>query len=285
MHNFQPIKFKASQSKGVNMDNQKEDPSKLLLSNAETKDVIDNIKQSSSKHLHVLGLKQDSFEYLIDTYGDQFTRIDFDKCPLVNDLSKLSKLGNIESISYYWNQRAERLWDMSSNKKLKSLKLIDFTRIHQLDDLTTSNHLEDIEFGNEIWSTWILNTLKPIADVKNLKKLWFSAKKIEDFRITPLSKIKNLEEINFPLNLFTTEKIAWLKARVGDDVKSRVLAPLMVRERPINTGKKNIDTYIIGKRKPSLDSSIDSARIEKYIMKFNNLVEYYKNNPDEKEPV
>ena len=256
----------------------------LSIVGAETINEIDRQMKASYKKLEITGLKQEGFDYLIEKYGERFNQISFFKCPLVGDLSKLEMLRGIKSLSFYWNQRANRLWDLSKNLELKSIRIEDFTRLHRLDDLINSDSLEEIRFGDKIWDSLVLETLNPISNVKNLKKLSFSAKKIEDFRISPLAEIDHIKELEFPSNLFTTEKVAWLTARIGDRVKSIVLAPFLTTFPPIAYNGKKIDTYIVGKRKPSLDSTKDADRIKKYVDKFNSLTKYYRENPEEPEP-
>ncbi|MCW8855976.1 MAG: hypothetical protein OQJ95_01340, partial [Kangiella sp.] len=138
--------------------------------------------------------------------------------------------------------------------------------------------------GDRVWSSFVLDSLSPLSNINNLRKLSFSAKKIDDFRISPIADISDLEELEFPTNLFPTEKVAWLTAKIGSKVKSSVLSPYRRIETPIISGEKQIDTFITGKRKPSLDYDVDAKRIEKYVKKFKDLVEFYKSNPNECEP-
>ena len=183
------------------------DPNKIPLTGAWVFDSIDQLRDTECTKLKVVGLQQDSFEYLIENYGDKFSEIDFFKCPLINDLSSLEKLENIEKISFYWNQRATKLWDLSKNKKLSSIAIADFTRLHSLSDLQSSETLTEVSFGDKVWSSLKIESLEPLENVENLKKLSFSAKKIENSDVSPLARIKKLEEIEFPTNLFSTDKI------------------------------------------------------------------------------
>ena len=75
----------------------------------------------TATEISVNGLTQDTFEYLIAHYGSQFKVINFWKCPLVHDLTALESLPGIEYIVYFWNQKAEHLWDLSRNTSLKGL--------------------------------------------------------------------------------------------------------------------------------------------------------------------
>jgi len=266
------------------MNSKVEEENTISIEGAENIESLDILATTTCDKLLITGLKQESFDYLIDHYGHKFKEIDFFKCPLISDLSRLEKLDEIESISFYWNQRAVKLWDLSKNKNLLSITLDDFTRLHSLQDLMLSDSLLEVSFGDRVWSSFVLDSLSPLSNIKNLKKLTFSAKKIEDLQIAPIANIKNLTELEFPTNLFSTEKVAWLKAKVGVNVKSSVLAPYKKITNPISDNGKQIDTFIIGKRKPSLDSKLDIKRVEKYVLKFNSLVEYYNENPGEVEP-
>ena len=249
-----------------------------------SKDTIDRISACSQSKLQVSGLTQETFDYLIENYGGRFTDIEFWKCPLVSDLSKLSSLKTIESISFYWNQRAECLWDMSSNHRLASLSLDDFTRIHSLEDLKSSKSLEFLSFGNKIWPKMVLESLDPISSVRSLRRLHFDAKKLADGRVTPISRIELLEELEFPPRMFSTEKVAWLRARLHSGVKSKVLSAVHKLKRPLVDKEKRLDTLVIGKRKPLLDSRMSADRIARYVKKFDELVAKYRNDPDACEP-
>ncbi|MEL7024416.1 MAG: hypothetical protein AAGL69_11780 [Pseudomonadota bacterium] len=134
------------------------------------KEKIDEIASSSLRRLKVSGLRQDTFDYLVDTYGDRFKEIDFLKCPHVEDLSSLSQLESIESITFYWNQSASTLWDMSANRRLKKLSFLDFEKLRKIDDLATASAVEDIHFGTAVWPKMVVESLRPLSAVSTLKK-------------------------------------------------------------------------------------------------------------------
>lgn len=65
---------------------------------------IDAIRDfPDSKSIIISGLKQDTFEYFINTYGKQFQAITFWKNKGVSDLAALSLLSDIKYISYFSN--------------------------------------------------------------------------------------------------------------------------------------------------------------------------------------
>ncbi len=169
---------------------------------------------------------------------------------------------------------------MTRNFSLKGLSINDFSKLHNIDDIVTAPNLEFFDFGNMVWNTMTLDTLKPLAGTK-LRYLQFNAKKIIDNDITPIANIKTLEELNFPTNLFETEQIAWLTAKLVN-VKSSSLGPYHMIDEPLewksSSGIKMKDTFIHGKGKPFLDSHLDKKRIDKYVQEFERMVKKFNSN-------
>jgi hypothetical protein len=66
-------------------------------------------------HICLAGLRQQDFNAFISRFGRQFEVIHFWKCPYINDLSPLESLTSVKYITYFWNQKATRFWDMSKN--------------------------------------------------------------------------------------------------------------------------------------------------------------------------
>ena len=240
---------------------------------------IDVIKEFPNiTEISISGLTQDTFDYFIQNYGSQFKAIIFWKCPLVGNLKLLESLDHVEYIVYFWNQRAEELWDFSKTKALKGFSFDDFTRMHDISQLSRSTSLEELHFGDKIWTTYVLNTLHPIRECTSLKRLSFSAKKIRDEKIEPIAHLQRLERLSFPIRLFTTEQIAWLKAHLPDTVTSKELNAYWTMEKPVTMNGKSKDTFIVGKRKPFLDSVQDQARIKKYVDQFEDMYHWYLEN-------
>ncbi|WP_082281523.1 internalin [Leptospira kirschneri] len=241
------------------------------------KERIDTIKSNPQANtIQISGLRQDTFNYFVENYASQFETIYFWKCPLVEDLSALSKLKSIQYILFYWNQRAIRLWDMSKNSSLKGVAIDDFTRIHELTDFASSETIEEIHFGNKVWTKFVVESLSPLVHCKKLKFLDFNLKRLKDNDISYLEKTKELKSLHFNTNLFTTEQIAWLRA-VRPDIESSSLEPFRKLKNPIvDNREKTLDVIVNGKGKPLLNSDIDKIKLEKYISTFNALVEEYR---------
>ncbi|MEO0423008.1 MAG: hypothetical protein AAF184_11765 [Pseudomonadota bacterium] len=243
-------------------------------------DVLDGVHDAK---IRISGLRQDTFEYLISRYGVALKQIEFFKCPRVPDLSPLEDLDNVERISYYLNRQAKCLWDVSKNSTLRSLEFTNFTSVTDLSPLAGALSLERLCFGNAATGSAFVSSLEPLGGLKGLTHLEMNPKQIEDGRACPLTQIPRLESLEFNNSHFSTEKVAWLRARLPERVQSDRLAPYV--ERPGGLlGDGQYDVMVVGKRKPFLTSSKDAARISRYADRFWALVERFRADPALPEP-
>ena len=231
--------------------------------------------------LRVSGLDQRSFEFLIDRYAAQFAAIEFWKCPRVQDFSPLEGLSGLRLVSVYWNQRATRLWDLGRTSGLTGLHFDDFTRLHDLEDLALGESLVELEFGDAVWDKSVFETLEPLSELRGLRALKLSAKKIEDGRVAPLGALKSLQSLSFSAKQFTTRQVAWLRARLPASLESEALEPLRTfsPSKALQRNGKALDVLLVGKRKPFLNSVQDAARIRQHLEDFNQMVADFRANP------
>lgn len=229
--------------------------------------------------LRVSGLDQSTFERLVSSYGTQFKAIEFWKCPKLEDLTPLEDLSGLRMVSFYWNQRSARLWNLACNPQLTALRLEDFTRLHSLDDLDAGQALRELVLGDAVWMKSTFETLEPLATLAGLVSLSLHPKRIDDGRVQPLGSLTNVERLSIPTNLFTTEQIAWLRARLPEAVESRALAALLPLTKPLELDGKTRDVLLIGKRKPFLNSKLDAARIRNHVLRFEEMVTTFRGDP------
>lgn len=229
--------------------------------------------------LRVSGLDQATFEALVSRYGPQFSAIEFWKCPRIVDLTPLEDLTDLRLVSFYWNQRTPRLWDLSRTPKLVGLHVDDFTRLHDLSDLERGKALLELEFGNAVWDKAVFETLEPLVELGGLRSLKFSAKRINDGRVEPLAALQKLEALSFPRNQFTTRQVAWLRARLPKSLESESLEPVNHLSPPLEYDGKVRDVLLVGKRKPFLNSVEHAARIRKHIDGFRQMVDDFRSDP------
>lgn len=246
-----------------------------------TTQTIDTIEGFASDTLEISGLRQDTFEYLVARFGSRFRKINFWKCPRIEDLSPLESLPQLEEISYYWNQKTQRLWNLAKTPRLRVLSFENFSRVRDLADLATATALESLSFGNSFSGQTVVDSLEPVGAITTLKALSFNPTKIEDKRAAPIIRLQNLQRLDFSNRLFTTQQIAWLMARLPAGVESDRFQPYTEELGLL----AEAEVMVTGKGKPFLHAERDAARLAKYVSAFELLVAHYRTNPLEPEPV
>ena len=226
----------------------------------------------------ISGLRQDTFEYFIRTYGHQLKAIRFFKNKLVEDWSLLGTLPRLEYVHYFANQRIDRLWDMRGNTALTALSISDFTRLHSIEGIGAAPALREFHIGDAIWRKAVVNSLMPLANT-GIEVLSFGAKELTDDNLSFLCTMNNLKAFDFSTNQFTTEQVAWI---AGNFPALQGFALTAKRDiGPMQYADEEPYTLIIGKRKPCLKIRGNEARIAKYEENFEALKQKYKGMPYE----
>lgn len=228
-------------------------------------------KFPDAKSLIVSGLNQESFEYLIKHFGRQFEAITFWKNKLVSDLSPLGDLDNLKYVHYFFNQRAEKLWDMKNNESLAGLAIYDFSRLHSIDEIASAPNLEYFSIGNRVWSKMEIESLKPLIHSSVTHFEWCGNKvRDNDFMCLAQSRIK---ELDMNIGRFKMDELARLIAAIPG-LKGTITTPYWkgsVTEHGVTR-----TWYYLCKGKKSLEKGKDDEKLEKYLADFERLVEKYK---------
>lgn len=174
--------------------------------------------------------------------------IEFFKNKAVEDWSLLGTLSNLGCVYWFHNQRITKLWDMSENYALKAIKLNDFTRLHDLSGIERAPALEWFGFGDAIWSTSEIESLKPFIGTK-IRRIDFSGKKIRDMDISFIPDMKG-----YSLKPYI-DSVLWNNQTNKQDIPAAI---------------------IVGKRKPMLAVAGNEKKISNYVAKFEKLVEQYQ---------
>lgn len=239
-----------------------------------SKEQIDCIRNfPNAESIIISGLKQDSFDYFVSNYGNQFRAISFWKNKLVNDLSALSVLNRIEFINYFFNQRATTLWNMSNNIKLKCLTISDFSRLHNIDIIKTAKNLECFCLFDRVYATSTIESLKPLTET-NIARFTLGIKKVldNDYKCLANSKIV---ELNISPCIFTMDELAELLSYYPDDLKGSITRPYVdggaVEDKD---GRK--EYWFLCKGKKSCIKGKDDIRFHKYLKEFDELLAKYR---------
>lgn len=236
---------------------------------------IDDIEYEMSKGkdrkiIEIAGINQECLDYFVDKYGAEYEYIYF-HMPKVKNFNSLEKLANLQGVTISGATKSESLWDMSNNKKIWYLHIVDSkSLIYNPTFLNAGIHLEEIIIASSIWSDHAMKNLEWLNGLKNLKKLELWGIKLEEKNIDVLSFVPKIEEFNFDSYMFTTEQIAYMCAKFPY-IKGRALCAYNTCDA------YSKDVKVCGYRKPELSLPKDQARLDKYIKEFNELVEFYKN--------
>ena len=238
---------------------------------------IDKLKNyPDTEVVTISGLKQDTFEYFIKTYGKQLKAIRFFKNKFVEDLSLLGTLPHLEYVYFFANQRVTALWNMTENKSLSSLCIEDFSRLTSIRGVETAPALKEFRIGNAIWNTMVLDSLMPLSNSK-IERLSFTGRAIGDSDFSFLETLPELKVFDFATNVFTTEQVAWIAANCplaeGYALKAKVDCMLPDSNEHLVDVPKSI---IVGKRKPILKVKGNEEKIQKYVDSFEKLKKKYK---------
>ena len=238
---------------------------------------IDKLKNyPDTEVVTISGLKQDTFEYFIKTYGKQLKAIRFFKNKFVEDLSLLGTLPHLEYLYFFANQRVTALWNMTENKSLSSLCIEDFSRLTSIRGVETAPALKEFRIGTAIWNTMVLDSLMPLSNSK-IERLSFTGRAIGDSDFSFLETLPELKVFDFATNVFTTEQVAWIAANCplaeGYALKAKVDCMLPDSNEHLVDVPKSI---IVGKRKPILKVKGNEEKIQKYVDSFEKLKKKYK---------
>ena len=223
-----------------------------------------------AKTIVISGLRQDTFEYFVKTYGGQFDAISFWKNKLVGDLSPLGELKDIKFINYFFNQRATSLWNMSGNTALKGLSIYDFSRLHSIADIETAPNLEFFGIGDQVWAGMVIDSLKPVAKT-NIKHFEWCGKTVSDndYKCLAESAIEVLD-IN-PIR-FTIDELTDLLALFPDMLSGSITKPY-VTASIVTKDKEDCTTYnYLCKNKKVCIVGKDDERFSKYLNDFERLL-------------
>ena len=226
----------------------------------------------------ISGLRQDTFEYFVDTYGKQLKAICFFKNKLVEDWSMLGSLPQLEYLDFFANQRIPSLWDMSGNVSLTGLCINDFSRLNNIEGIAEAPALEDFRIGNAIWDRLVLDSLLPLSG-SPIKHLGFSGRDIINKDLTFLAHLENLRTFDFSSNLYTTEQVAWIAANYPTITGFAIRPYTEYEDTDFKTGEKQKAGWVVGKRKPHLIFKGNEEKLKKYADNFEMLKKAYQGVP------
>lgn len=237
----------------------------------EIKDIDCLSEYPKAKSLIVSGLNQEAFEYLIRRYGHQFEAISFWKNKMISDLSPLSDLTGLKYLHFFFNQRAENLWNMAHNESLIGLALYDFSRLHAIKEVAAAPHLNYFSIGNRVWSKMELESLKPLTHSQISHFAWWG-EKITDNDYLCLAD-SHINKLDMSITKFKMEELARLVASIPN-LKGKITKPY--QEYTIIENGKKTTYYRLCKGKRRLIKGKDDDKLKKYLEDYQRFIEKYE---------
>ncbi|GHT22400.1 hypothetical protein FACS189430_04120 [Bacteroidia bacterium] len=227
---------------------------------------LDNICQDE---IIISGLKQKEFELFCDNYADKFKIVQILHCNLIKDFSPFEKLQNVQFLLIDWNNKADKLWNMTKNISLKGLYLDDMIKITSLGGIETAPSLIGFSIEEDVNSKLYLDTLEPLALCHSLKNIQIRISGIKNGSALPITKMKSLEEAGFSCSLFETEQFAMLVSKLKN-VKISPNVPYII----FNNNDKN-NVLVVGKKRINWFPE-NSPKLKQYEAEWNDFLKKYE---------
>lgn len=194
----------------------------------------------------------------------------------VPDLSGLQNISGLEHLAIIWNSKMTDLEPLSHLNNLKTLALVDTPKAHDLQPISRLQELRGFAFSGSptLSSKNIAKSLEPLAALPHLKEMQLTGLKIENDGLRPVARCQVLKTLSVS-NTFDTEDYAFLAAKMPNTTCSHFSATVRVQGSAIGAG---IDTMVVGRRKPFLNSQEDAERIRRYEAAFAKLKD--KHDPE-----
>lgn len=192
----------------------------------------------------------------------------------VKDLSFLEKLEKCQTLFLEWNNKADQLWDFKKTQQITSLAIRDFPKIIDLESFADAVHLKNLSIEGGIDKPMKIQSLKPLASLKNLKTLRLANVKVQDNSLGHLKELRKLKNL-WVSNQFSTEEFAKLSVEMPKVNCSRFKHSEKVKIYNKH-GELELDTMITGINKPCLHSVRDRDKIHLYKSEFTSLQNKYR---------
>lgn len=187
----------------------------------------------------------------------------------VSSLYSLREISGLEHLAINWNNKVADLSPLSHLGCLKTLSLVDTPQATDISPLATLQELRAFEFSGSptLSNKNTAKSLEPLAALPRLEELRLTNLKVEDDGLRPIAKCRGLKRLSVA-NTFDTEDYAFLAARMPNTACRHFNATVQIQGDAI---KRGIDTMVVGRRKPFLNSREDAVRIEMYEAAFAKL--------------
>ncbi|MFC4712997.1 leucine-rich repeat domain-containing protein [Planococcus dechangensis] len=222
---------------------------------------------SNLKKLWIYSVNQQEFDQILSQVNPEMLYIYNMR---VENLSLLSNLTNLQTLSLEWNTKALSLWNISKNTRLNALSIEGFSKIRDIEPLMQAKKVEYLNLQGDHNNKLRIKTLEPLKHLDKLRYLGLSFIRVEDESLKPISNLKGLKVLAIS-NQFPTEEYAKLSVDLPETKCSKFFA----YER-LYQAISGMNIMVVGKRKPYLNLQKDAEKVKKYENQFKEMQEAYK---------
>jgi len=237
-----------------------------LLIRGDTKNLLKLTELSGVKKLWIEFVNQKEFDKIINLINPESLYIYGMR---VEDLSGLENLTNLKILGLESNTRTQELWDLKANPFLESLLIRGFSKLTNIQYLKHGSNLKILNLEGNDSNQLKIENLQPLKSLQNLEYLALSNIRVMDESLEPISVLKGLE-IFKTSNQFPTEEFAMLSVLLPN-AQCNKFEPYFKLSYPIG----NLNTMVVGKRKPILNDKRDKEKLDKYERNFRKMQEKY----------
>lgn len=243
--------------------------------------IIKNLEESEDfKYLHLGEISQEDLNTIISRIGKRIVELDINsiiRSDEILDLKVLKKCKKLRKVKLSFSERKIKLWNTRFNHKLMELEITGARALYNQNGLKSLKAktliIKRYSHGVSNIKELLIKDFSIFETMPNLEKLVLSikSKKNKENDLLSLSKLVNLKTLILPKNYFFFNQYAWLTSKLPE---VGGLGCYRVEYDHAN----EMDSYIInGSRMNWYVRGYETNKLNKYINKFNKLVEQYKN--------
>jgi hypothetical protein len=158
----------------------------------------------------------------------------------------------------------EQLGDLS---RLEGLALIHFKNVHDLGPLATLSMLRALAVSGSMWTRMRVNSFEPLRGLSALRFLQLANIKSDDERLDPIGALIGLDRLDLA-NFYPMAEFAHLSKKLSGTTGAW-LRPYESFPLPCKTCGNASMVMLTGKRKGTLCTHCDAARLQKHLRDWN----------------
>lgn len=180
------------------------------------------------------------------------------------NLGCLKKLTNLKILGVESCSKVTSLIAFSELQSLSGLAITHFKNVHDLGPLASLRSLRALATAGSMWTRMMVDTFKPLEELKTLELLHLTNIKAQDESLRPLAALQNLKQLDIA-NFYPMAEFAWLSQRLTTTECTWFQPYVDMKNMECKKCNKATMVMLTGKRKPTVCSHCDIKVLEKQV--------------------